>query len=174
MVAGDLGHLLPSWELHLRALNRSPKTLTTYFEAARQLLAFLADRGMPTHAASIHREHIEAFLVHLPDAFHVLCPSLPGIGFSAKPTESGWGFELIARAWDVLIVTLGYGRYGAQGGDFGAYVTTELAVRAPERLVGIHQTALITTSGRTDPGEMTEQENAALASIEQYRSWDSG
>jgi site-specific recombinase XerD len=65
MVAGDLGHLLPSWELHLRALNRSPKTLTTYLEAARQLLAFLAGRGMPTHAASIHREHVEAFLVHL-------------------------------------------------------------------------------------------------------------
>jgi site-specific recombinase XerD len=65
IIAGDLGSLLPSWELHLRALNRSPKTLVTYLEAARQLARFLSDSGMPTQAANIHREHIEAFLVHL-------------------------------------------------------------------------------------------------------------
>ena len=65
IVAGDLGHLLASWELHLQALNRSPKMITTYLEAARQLVAFLADQGMPTQAVSIHREHIEAFVVHL-------------------------------------------------------------------------------------------------------------
>ncbi|MDQ3499820.1 MAG: phage integrase N-terminal SAM-like domain-containing protein, partial [Actinomycetota bacterium] len=65
IVAGGLDHLLPSWELHLRALNRSPKTITTYLEAANQLLSYLEDKGMPTQASSIHREHLEAFLVHL-------------------------------------------------------------------------------------------------------------
>jgi len=65
IVVGNLHPLLPSWELHLRALNRSPKTITTYLEAARQLVNFLAEQGMPTQAVSIHREHIESFLVHL-------------------------------------------------------------------------------------------------------------
>lgn len=65
MVAGDITHLLPSWQLHLRALNRSPKTIETYLEASRQLAAFLIEQGMPTDVATIRREHVEAFLVHL-------------------------------------------------------------------------------------------------------------
>ena len=58
------------------------------------------------------------------DAFHVVCPSLPGYGFSGKPTRTGWGVEKIAAAWETLMVGLGYDRYGAQGGDWGAAVTT--------------------------------------------------
>lgn len=65
MVAGEITHLLASWQLHLRALNRSPKTIETYLEAARQLAAFLAEKGMPIDVAAVRREHIEAFLVHL-------------------------------------------------------------------------------------------------------------
>src|SRR3954454_4798187 len=57
------------------------------------------------------------------DAFDVVIPSLPGFGFSGRPTESGWGLERIARAWDVLMKRLGYTRYVAQGGDWGAGVT---------------------------------------------------
>jgi site-specific recombinase XerD len=67
MVAGEITHLLPSWQLHLQALNRSPKTIETYLEASRQLATFLTEQGMPTEVASIRREHIEAFLVHLQD-----------------------------------------------------------------------------------------------------------
>lgn len=58
--------------------------------------------------------------------FHVVCPSLPGYGFSGKPTGTGWTVERIAAAWDVLMKRLGYDRYGAQGGDWGAAVTTQI------------------------------------------------
>ncbi len=60
------------------------------------------------------------------DAFHVVCPSLPGYGFSDKPSAVGWGVERTASAWKRLMARLGYERYGAQGGDWGAAVTTEL------------------------------------------------
>jgi pimeloyl-ACP methyl ester carboxylesterase len=72
------------------------------------------------------------------DAFHVVIPSMPGYGFSGKPTTTGWGPERIARAWAVLMQRLGYTRYVAQGGDWGAVVTDVLAAQAPAGLVGIH------------------------------------
>ena len=61
------------------------------------------------------------------DAFHVVIPSMPGYGFSGKPTETGWGPDRIARAWAVLMKRLGYTRYVAQGGDWGAIVTDVMA-----------------------------------------------
>jgi pimeloyl-ACP methyl ester carboxylesterase len=72
------------------------------------------------------------------DAFHVVIPSMPGYGFSGKPTSTGWGPERIARAWAVLMSRLGYTRYVAQGGDWGSVVTDMLGVQAPPELLGIH------------------------------------
>ena len=72
------------------------------------------------------------------DAFDVVIPSLPGYGFSGKPTELGWGPERIARAWVVLMKRLGYARFAAQGGDWGAMVTDVMATQAPPELLGIH------------------------------------
>ena len=72
------------------------------------------------------------------DAFHVVIPSMPGYGFSGKPTSTGWGPERIARAWDVLMKRLGYTRYVAQGGDWGAVVVDQMGVQAPQGLLGIH------------------------------------
>src|SRR5262249_14250602 len=72
------------------------------------------------------------------DAFDVVIPSLPGYGFSGKPTEAGWGPERIARAWNVLMKRLGYTGYVAQGGDWGAVVTDMMGVQAPAELLGIH------------------------------------
>src|SRR3989440_8607247 len=72
------------------------------------------------------------------DAFHVVCPSLPGYGFSDKPTAKGWGVERIGQAWAALMARLGYDRYGAQGGDWGAVVTAALGQHDPEHLAGIH------------------------------------
>jgi pimeloyl-ACP methyl ester carboxylesterase len=74
------------------------------------------------------------------DAFHVVAPSLPGYGFSAKPSVPGWGVERIATAWAQLMDRLGYDRYGAQGGDWGSMITSALGTGAPENLVGIHLT----------------------------------
>jgi pimeloyl-ACP methyl ester carboxylesterase len=72
------------------------------------------------------------------DAFHVVIPSMPGYGFSGKPTATGWGPARIARAWDVLMKRLGYTRYAAQGGDWGAIVVDQMGVQAPQGLLGIH------------------------------------
>jgi pimeloyl-ACP methyl ester carboxylesterase len=72
------------------------------------------------------------------DAFHLVIPSMPGYGYSGKPTTPGWGPERIARAWDVLMTRLGYTSYAAQGGDWGAIVVDQMGVQAPKGLLGIH------------------------------------
>lgn len=73
-------------------------------------------------------------------AFHVVAPSLPGFGFSDKPTVTGWGTERIAAAWVELMDRLGYSRFVAHGGDWGGIVTTILGGRFPEHVIGIHTT----------------------------------
>lgn len=77
---------------------------------------------------------------HARDAFHVVVPSLPGFGFSDRPREQGWHPGRTARAWAELMTVLGYERFGAHGGDWGAAVSTELALVAPERVAGLHLT----------------------------------
>ena len=72
------------------------------------------------------------------DAFHLVIPSMPGFGYSGKPSATGWGPARIARAWDVLMKRLGYTRYAAQGGDWGAIVVDQMGVQAPQGLLGIH------------------------------------
>src|SRR5215472_1364139 len=72
------------------------------------------------------------------DAFHLVIPSMPGYGFSARPTTTGWDVERIARAWTTLMKRLGYTRFVASGGDWGAIVTDMMGVEAPPELLGIH------------------------------------
>jgi pimeloyl-ACP methyl ester carboxylesterase len=72
------------------------------------------------------------------DAFHLVIPSMPGYGYSGKPTTSGWGPARIARAWVELMKRLGYTRFVAQGGDWGAVVTEQMGLQAPPELLGIH------------------------------------
>jgi pimeloyl-ACP methyl ester carboxylesterase len=72
------------------------------------------------------------------DAFHVVVPSMPGYGYSGKPTTTGWGPEHIARAWAELMKRLGYDRYAAQGGDWGGQIVDLMGVQAPTGLIGIH------------------------------------
>ena len=72
------------------------------------------------------------------DAFHLVIPSMPGYGFSGKPTTTGWDPARIARAWVVLMKRLGYTKFVAQGGDWGAVVTDLMGVQAPPELLGIH------------------------------------
>jgi len=72
------------------------------------------------------------------DAFHLVIPSIPGYGFSGRPTSTGWDVAHIARAWTELMQRLGYTRFVAQGGDWGAIITDVLATQAPEGLLGIH------------------------------------
>jgi pimeloyl-ACP methyl ester carboxylesterase len=108
------------------------------------------------------------------DAFEVVCPSLPGYGWSAKPVATGWGVERIATAWAELMRRLGYERYGAQGGDWGAGVTTALGLQDRDHVVGIHLNLVVV---RPDPdtfGDLTESEQSALEAAAFYQDWDSG
>ncbi len=108
------------------------------------------------------------------DAFHVVCPSLPGYGFSGKPDRTGWGVERIARAWAVLMERLGYARYGAAGSDWGTSVSTLLGQQDRAHVAGVH---LIPPLAGPDPatfGDLTDAERAALASLEYSAEWDSG
>jgi len=107
------------------------------------------------------------------DACHVVCPSLPGFGFSAKPLTTGWGVDRIAAAWAVLMDRLGYQRYGAQGGDWGSAVTTSLGAKDPEHCAGIHITLAMGTRPKID-GDPTPEEARALKGLKYYKDWDSG
>ncbi len=79
-----------------------------------------------------------AFGGNIEDSFDVVIPSLPGFGFSGKPTETGWNVTRIAAAWVQLMKRLGYEKWAAQGGDWGSVVTTALGAMRPEGLLGIH------------------------------------
>ena len=108
------------------------------------------------------------------DAFDVVCPSLPGYGFSGKPAVTGWGVGRIAAAWAELMARLGYERYGAQGGDWGSAVTSALGYHDPDHLAGIHLNMPVVPLGSIDPDDMTGAEQEALASLAQFRKQGSG
>jgi pimeloyl-ACP methyl ester carboxylesterase len=108
------------------------------------------------------------------DAFHVVCPSLPGFGFSDKPKQPGWGVEKIARAWSDLMQRLGYDWYYAQGGDWGSAVTTAIAFQDTEHCHGIHITLPNVGSDPENMSNLTEEEKDGLAALKYYWDWDSG
>jgi pimeloyl-ACP methyl ester carboxylesterase len=111
------------------------------------------------------------------DAFDVVIPSIPGYGFSGRPTAPGWGPEHVAQVWAELMRRLGYTRYVAQGGDWGAVITTELARSAPPGLLGIHLNLAAATppeigaalaTGGPAPAGLSDQERAAFESSKRY------
>src|SRR3954464_10848014 len=108
------------------------------------------------------------------DAFHVVIPSMPGYGFSGKPTETGWGPDRIARAWAVLMKRLGYTRYVAQGGDWGAIVVDVMATQGHPELIGIHSNMAgvippeidkLAQSGAPAPSDLSADERVAYERI---------
>jgi pimeloyl-ACP methyl ester carboxylesterase len=107
------------------------------------------------------------------NAFHLVIPSLPGYGFSGKPRSTGWGVAKIADAWAQLMARLGYERYVAQGGDWGAVVTTGIGRQDTEHCAGIHLNMVVAPP---DPGadDLTDLEKSALAGFKYYQDWDSG
>ena len=108
------------------------------------------------------------------DAFHVVCPSPPGYGFSDKPTTTGWGIRRIADAWSQLMQRLGYQRYVAQGGDWGATITTCIGARDPDHCAAIHLNMPIVPPDPETMSDLSELEQSALAGLKHYRDWDSG
>jgi pimeloyl-ACP methyl ester carboxylesterase len=108
------------------------------------------------------------------DAFHVVCPSLPGYGFSGKPPAPGWGVGRIATAWRELMRRLGYDRYGAQGGDWGSAVTTQIGRHDDGHVVGIHLNMPVVAPSSLSFEDMTDTEQAAVADMATYQQWESG
>jgi epoxide hydrolase len=108
------------------------------------------------------------------DAFHVVCPTLPGYGFSDKPTAAGWKVEKIARAWAELMARLGYDRYVAQGGDWGSAVTTAIGIQDTQHCAGIHLNMPIAAPDPATLADPTPEERAALAALQHYQTQDSG
>jgi epoxide hydrolase len=107
------------------------------------------------------------------DAFHVVCPSLPGYGFSGKPSKAGWGISKIAEAWETLMVRLGYRRYGAQGGDWGSLVTTDIG-RNRGHCIAIHTNMPISGPPKGGVADPTDEERRALDGLAHYLRWDAG
>jgi pimeloyl-ACP methyl ester carboxylesterase len=105
------------------------------------------------------------------DAFDVVIPSMPGYGFSGKPTDTGWGPDRIARTWAELMKRLGYTRYVAQGGDWGSPVSSAMARQAPAGLLGIHinlpaivppEVAVVLAVGGPAPVGLSDEERATF------------
>lgn len=105
------------------------------------------------------------------DAFHVVAPSLPGYAFSGPTSNRGWHPGRVARAWRDLMAGIGYGRYVAQGGDWGSFVTSQLALADPEHCAGIHLNMLAPIP-QTD--DHTPEEEACMAGMAAYNEHDSG
>jgi len=108
------------------------------------------------------------------DAFHVVVPSLPGYGVSGKPEVTGWGIEKIADIWGALMARLGYDHYFAQGGDWGAMVTTHIGLQDKEHCDAIHLNMPVVIPDANTMAELTPSEQASLMSMKFYQDWDSG
>ena len=103
------------------------------------------------------------------DAFHVVAPSLPGYAFSPPPTEPGWDIQRTARAFVTLMDRLWYHRYGAQGGDWGAQITTRMAGMDAAHMVGLHLNMAL-ANPQTDLSALTDEERADLAAMGRFQA----
>lgn len=108
------------------------------------------------------------------DAFHVICPALPGYGFSGKPTETGWGVEKIAGVWNALMTRLGYDRYYAQGGDWGSAVTTAIGMQNLGACAGIHLNMVSAAPTEEAKKNPTDRDKQAFAGAQYYNEWGAG
>ncbi|WP_312520319.1 epoxide hydrolase [Massilia sp.] len=108
------------------------------------------------------------------DAFHLVIPSLPGFAFSDKPAATGWTVERIADAWIILMGRLGYERWAAQGGDWGAAVTTAIGYKAPPGLACIHLNMVMFQPSEQECAEATPHERKMLADARRYDQQFSG
>lgn len=175
------------WRARERQLNRFAQFVTTidgidvHFVHVRSphqnAMPLILSHGWPGSIVEFHKvieplTNPTAFGGSAADAFDVVVPSLPGFGFSAKPTEPGWGVERIGAAFVTLMSRLGYERYAAQGGDWGSSITSVIGATDPEHCAGIHITLAMSTR---PTGEATEPDELhALERIGYYLQWDSG
>lgn len=106
--------------------------------------------------------------------YHLVIPALPGYGFSGKPASAGWDVDKIAAAWDALMLTLGYDRYFAQGGDWGSAVTTAIGAQNLGHCAGIHVNMVVAMPTPEMLADATPAEQASLARMQWYQTKDNG
>jgi pimeloyl-ACP methyl ester carboxylesterase len=110
----------------------------------------------------------------LSEDFHLVIPSLPGYAFSGKPTTPGWSVEAIGKAWNTLMLALGYERYFAQGGDWGSAVTCAIGAQNLGNCAGIHINMIVGRPPADMMSNLTDFEKAALARMQWYQDKDTG
>jgi pimeloyl-ACP methyl ester carboxylesterase len=170
------------WRKHEAALNEHPQFLTTIDGAN---VHFLHVRSAEPHALPLIITHgglgsVAEFLDVIgpltdprshggdpADAFHLVIPAIPGYGFSGPTQQTGWTTDRIANAWAELMRRVGYARYGAQGGDWGSFVTPQLGRIDPDRVVGVHVNAA--SAGFIPFGGVSDEELATFTDAEKAR-----
>ncbi len=156
---------LSIWFLHVRSKHADARPLLLTHGWPGAVLEFMKVIG-PLTDPTAHGGRAE-------DAFHLVIPALPGFGFSGQPARRGWSIPKIAQAWAELMTQLGYREYIAQGGDWGAAVTTALGALRPAGLQGIHVNMPLVMPRDPKP-PFTPDEGAMLAAMQDYAEWDSG
>ena len=177
------------WRAREERFNRFPQFITEidgvdiHFihlpSAHKNALPLIITHGWPGSVVEFHKviEPLADPTAHggnTEDAFHVVVPSLPGYGFSGKPEVTGWGIEKIADIWGALMARLGYDHYFAQGGDWGAMVTTHIGLQDKEHCDAIHLNMPVVIPDANTMAELTPSEQASLMSMKFYQDWDSG
>jgi len=177
------------WRAREERLNRFPQFITEidgvdihfiHLPSAHQnARPLIITHGWPGSVVEFHKviEPLADPTAHggnTEDAFHVVVPSLPGYGFSGKPEVTGWGIEKIADVWGELMARLGYDHYFAQGGDWGAMVTTHIGLQDKEHCDAIHLNMPVVIPDPNTMAELTPSEQASLMSMKFYQDWDSG
>lgn len=170
------------WRAAEAELNKFPQFIT---EIDGQRIHFVHVRSAEAHATPLILTHgwpgsiVEFLDVIGPltdpaafggdpaDAFHVVIPSLPGYGFSGPVTDAGWNAARIGKAWAELMSRLGYQRYGAQGGDWGAFISPEVGRAGGEKVIGVHVNAA--TFGFIPFGPVSDEEKASMTASELAR-----
>jgi microsomal epoxide hydrolase len=161
------------WRAQEERFNRWPHYLT---EIDGQQIHFIHARSDKQNALPLIVSHgwpgsVAEFLdviEPLREDFHVVVPSLPGYGWSGPTTEPGWDVQRVAQAWKTLMARLGYDRYGAQGGDWGAMISARLAAIDPEHMVGLHSNMLLAFPEDASGIELTESEIADLVWVGEF------
>jgi pimeloyl-ACP methyl ester carboxylesterase len=141
-------------------------------------LPLIITHGWPGSVVEFHK-----VIEPLSEDFHVVCPSLPGYGFSANPSRTGWSVEKIAEAWATLMGRLGYDRYGAQGGDWGSAITTQMGRNGQGRsrsagdidgCIAIHVNMPLGFPTAESAQNPTPEEASAMAAIAEHVRWGTG
>ena len=171
--------MLNSWNPHRTLLNDISIHFLHIRSPEPSALPMVMTHGWPGSVIEFHRcigplTNPAAHGGDARDAFHLVVPSLPGFGFSDKPTRTGWGVDRIAGAWTTLMGRLGYKRWVAQGGDWGAFVAAAIGVTAPVGCVGVHLNMLGIAPRPGDEHDPSPDAQRAMALSMRFAAEESG